>query len=352
MKRLIMKNYFSRVLMVVTLFLTSIVSAQKRTEDFTISLPTKKVDKSYYKTIKLIDRRTDTTSLGIVQQGLLNAKARVVSASSLSSQFQNVLNGINGENTEDGTLVLYLKQLYFAELTAKLSEHGYCYFQAFLFSKNDDGTYSLIDQSDKVIDHRATDVTKETLQKGSEMLIDFISTNAAKKPETTHHYTYEQVKNFDDTAKESIPFYSSSPLKDGVYKDYNSLKNQQPDQEISNVKFYGNAPKIVRIYETADGKEKEIKKDDIYAVVYKGEPYLYLSIENLFTRAEKRDNDYYFIGKIRSDPNRGSMMVTGAAFFGAIGVLIMTNPAYPFEMKINYFNGGFIPVKEIQNKRY
>ncbi|WP_223601545.1 hypothetical protein [Chryseobacterium sp. GVT01B] len=352
MKKIIVKTNFEKILFLVIICLTSTLWSQKRTEPFTISLPTHKLEKSYYKTIKLIDKREDTTSLGIVQQGMLNAKAKVIPTSSISSQFQNILNSINGDDTEEGTMVLYLKQLYFAEVTAKLSEHGYCYFQGFLFSKNNDGTYSLIDQTDTVIDIKATDVTTKTLEKGSEMLVDFISKNASKKPETNNHYTMEQVMTFDDTAKQSISFYNSPQLKDGVYRNYNALKNQQPDQEITNVKFYGNAHKIVRIYEMADGKEKEIKKGDIYAIVYKGEPYIYLSIENLFTKAIKRDNDYYFIGKIRSNPNAGSMMVTGAAFFGAIGVLIMSNPAYPFEMKIDYFNGGFIPIKEIQNKNY
>lgn len=347
-----MINNFEKFLFLAVICLASTLWSQKRTEPFTITLPSHKVEKSYYKTIQLIDKREDTTSLGIVQQGLLNAKAKVVPTSSISSQFQSILNSINGDDTEDGTMVLYLKQLYFAEVTAKLSEHGYCYFQGFLFSKNNDGTYSLMDQTDRVIDIKATDVTKQTLEKGSEMLADFISKNASKKPEVINHYTLEQINNFDDVARQSISFYNSPQLKDGVYKDYNSLKNQQPEKPIDNVKFYGNSPKIVRIYEMEDGKEKEIKKDGIYAIVYKGEPYIYLSIENLFTKATKRDNDYYFIGKIRSNPNAGSMMITSAAFFGAIGVLIMSNPAYPFEMKIDYFNGGFVPIKEIQNKNY
>ena len=29
-----------------------------------------------------------------------------------------------------------------------------------------------------------------------------------------------------------------------------------------------------------------------------------------------------------------------------------SNPAYPFEQKIDYNNGAFIPVKEIQSKKY
>jgi len=346
-----MKINFKRISLLTIISLSSTLFAQKRTEDFTISLPVQKADKSYYKTITVIDNRMDTTSIGIVQQGALNAKARVVPTSPLSNQFQNVLNSINGENAENGNLVLYLKQLYFAEVSKAFTEFGYCYFQGFLFAKNENGTYSLLEKTDTVVDHKDSDVTKDILRKGSEMLSQFIAKNASKKPETTEQYTFDQIKNFDDIDKQSINLFNSPQLKDGVYKDYTSLKNQQPQQEITNVKFYGNMPKIVRIYETADGKEKEIKKDDIYAIIYKGEPYIYLPIENLFTKAEKRNNDYYFVGKLRSGgPNTGNLSI--GMFFGAVGVLLASNPAYPFEQKIDYLNGAFIPIKEIQSKKY
>jgi hypothetical protein len=346
-----MKINFKRISLLTIISLSSTLFAQKRTEDFTISLPAQKADKSYYKTITVIDNRIDTTSIGIVQQGALNAKARVVPTSPLSNQFQNVLNSINGENAENGNLVLYLKQLYFAEVSKAFTEFGYCYFQGFLFAKNENGTYSLLEKTDMVVEHKDSDVTKDILRKGGEMLGQFISKNASRKPETTEQYTFEQIKKFDDIDKQSISLFNSSQLKDGVYKDYASLKNQQPQQEITNVKFYGNMPKIVRIYETADGKEKEIKKDDIYAIIYKGEPYIYLPIENLFTKAEKRDNDYYFVGKLRSGgPNTGNLSI--GMFFGAVGVLLASNPAYPFEQKIDYLNGAFIPIKEIQSKKY
>lgn len=325
------------------------ISAQKRPEEFTISLPTKKLEKSYYKTIKLLDRRMDTTSLGTVRKGILNNTTTLLASKPLSDQFQDVLNSLNDENTENGTLVLYLRQLFFTEAAV----HGYCYFQGFLFSKNEDGTYSLLNQINHVIDHKAkSDVTKEILQKGSEFLADFIATNASKKPQSAQPYTYEQIKDFENVAKESISIFNSSELKDGVYNNYQSLKDQQPNKEISRVKFYGNAPKIVRIYETLDGEEKEIKKDNIYAIIYKGDLYLYLSVENLFTKAEKKDNDYYFVGKIKANPNSPNLMVAPAfPYSGGIGVSIMANPITPFEMKIDYFNGDFIPIREVQSKR-
>ncbi|WP_419488621.1 hypothetical protein [Chryseobacterium bernardetii] len=344
-----MKNYFKRLLFLAVFFSVAMICAQKKPEEFTISLPTKKLDKSYYKTIRVIDRRMDTTSLGTVRKGLLNNPANLLASRTLSDQFQDVLNNLNGENTESGTLVLYLRQLSFAEVAA----HGYFYFQGFLFSKNEDGSYSLLDQVSQAIDHKAkSDVTKEILQKGSDFIVDFIATNASEKPQSANHYTYEQIKDFEGIAKESVSLYHSPELKDGVYNDYQSLKDQQPNKEISRVKFYGNAPKIVRIYETVNGEEKEIKKYGIYAIIYKGELYIYLSMENLFTKAEKKDNDYYFTGKIKADPNSPYLMATPAfPYGGGIGISFTANPITPFEMKIDYFNGDFIPIREVESKK-
>lgn len=342
-----MKNYLKKLLVVFSACFVTIVSAQKQPEKFTITLPTKKLDKSYYKTIQLIDRREDTTSLGVVRTGLLNTPTSLLAAPSLSDQFQNLLNSLNGENAENGTLVLYLRELSFMEVTV----HGYCFFQAFLFSKNDDGSYSLLNQTNHVIDHKAkSNVIREILEKGSEFFVDFIAANASKKPEAGNQYTYEQIQNFESIAKQSILFFRSSELKDGVYNDYISLKNQQPSKEINKVKFYGNAPKIVRIYETVNGEEKEIKKDDLYAIIYKGELYIYLPIENLFTKAEKRDNDYYFIGKIKQNQNMSGITIAPSYTYNGIGVSFTVNPLVPYEQKIDYFNGNFIPVREIQNK--
>jgi hypothetical protein len=206
--RISKKIYFKKISVLSTLVLSLFLFSQKRIEDFSISFPDQKLEKSYYKTIKLIDTRIDTTSLGIVQKGAFNAKAKVVPNKSLANQFQTLLDHINGGNVEDGTIVMYLKQLYFAEVTGAFSEHGYCYFQAFLFAKNDDGTYSYLDKIDSVIDHSSMDVTKATMKKGSDMVSTFISKNISKKAAATDHYTFEDVKNFDAIEKQKLSLYN------------------------------------------------------------------------------------------------------------------------------------------------
>lgn len=344
-----MKRILKSTLIFLGITLSISMYSQKRTEDFSISFPDKKLDKSYYKNIKLIDARIDSTSMGIVQKGAFNAKARVVPTANLNDQFQNLLNHINGENTEDGTIVMYLKQLYFAEITGAFSEHGYCYFQAYLFAKNEDGTYSYLDKIDSVIDHSSMDVTKATMKKGSEMVSDFISRNVSKKAIQTDRYTFNDIKNFDAIEKQRLSLYNSAELKEGIYPDYNSFKNQQPSERtISTAKFYGKTTKIIKLYETVEGKEKEIKKNEAFAIVYEGSPYIYLPVENAFVKAEKKDGDFYFTGKIKSTAKTGDV-VLASAFFGIIGGLIASeSTSVPFELKLDYVNGGFIPIKEVK----
>lgn len=346
-----MKVCIIRFCLFLIIFSNAAVFAQKRIEEFTISIPLQKVDKSFYKSIKVYDKRLDTTSLGIVQQGAFNAKARVIGTAALESQFQTVLENISNETVENGKLVVYIRQLYFAEVTKAFSEYGYCYFQSFMFAENENGSYSLIDKTDTVIEHKAADVTKEILRKGSDMLGDFIAKNVSKRATDPTQYTLKQISHFEDIDKQSYKLFSTSTLKDGIYPDYKAFKNLEPEKEISNVKFYGNMPKITKIYESAAGKDKEIRKDNLYAIVYRGEPYIYLPIENLFTKAEKRGNDFYFIGKLRQVGQSAANLSVGM-FFGVLGAVLTSNPAFPFEQKIDYMSGAFIPIQEISSKKY
>ena len=49
-----------------------VICAQKRTEDFQLILPEKKVQNSLYNSIRFIDARYDTSLVGIIQRRALN----------------------------------------------------------------------------------------------------------------------------------------------------------------------------------------------------------------------------------------------------------------------------------------
>ena len=330
------------------LLICSLVFSQNRTEDFQVILPETKVANSLYKTIKLIDARTDSTNLGIVQKGVFNAKARVVPTVPLAKQIQSVLDATNGANAENGEMVLYLKQLSFAEITGMVSEKGYCYFQAFLFGKNADDSYSPLDKIDEVIVHSSMDVTKATMKKGSELISQFIAKNVNKKGDASVNYTFEGLKKFDQIEKNKYPLYANDELKNGLYSTFENFRNQTPNEEIySSVKFGSDSKKIIKIYSDKNGKEKEMPKENYFALVDKGTAYIFSDLDNSFIPMERRENDFYYIAKAKTNAKTGNV-VLASAFFGIIGGLIASDASANFEMKLDYLNGGPIPIKEVK----
>jgi hypothetical protein len=102
----------------------------------------------------------------------------------------------------------------------------------------------------------------------------------------TDYYTFDDLKNFDNIEKQKLSLYNSTELTNGFYKDFNSFKNQNPEKEITNVAF-STPEKITKIYELIDGKEKEIKKDEVYSVVYQGISYIISLLKTYSLRQQK-----------------------------------------------------------------
>lgn len=342
------KKILNKFTIIILLLVSTFVFSQNRTEDFLISLPEKKVSKSLYKTIKLIDARVDSTNMGIVQKGAFNAKARVVPTTPLRIQFQNLLNTINNNDAQNGELVLYLKQFSFAEITGMMSEKGYCYFQAFLFSKNDEGKFQPLNKIDTLIVHSSMDVTKATMKKGSELIANFITRNISKKNISPEVYTFSEIKNFDKVKKSTYPLYSTPSLVNGLYTNFENFRDQKPaDIVVSRVNKIDDE-KIVKLYFNENRKDKTIDKANYYALVYEGTPYVFSELDGGFLKLkQKEDGDYYFTARIKSNAKTGNVILA-SAFFGIIGGLIASDASANFELKLDYLNGGFIPIKEVK----
>lgn len=347
-----MKQKISIIILLINFLSVISITAQKRTEDFQINIPEERNIKSAFKTITLIDARPDTTNVGIVQKGAFNAKAKVVPVTPLRNQFQNLLTSITNKDSEDGELVLYLKQFYFAEVTGAISEKGYCYFQAYLFSKNKEEKFQLVDAMDSVIVHSSMDVTKATMKKGSALVSNFILKNLYNKDNSNAAYTYEEVKNYDNIAKQKLALYNSSTLPDGLYTNFQNFRELiVSNVPVVNIKSTPNGDKAYKVYTSKNDKEKEVDKSDYYAMVYKGIPYVYSDTDHAFLKMTKKnaDGDYYFTAKAKATAKTGNV-IAASAFFGIIGGLIAADAKSEFEMKLDYLNGGFMPIKEIDQK--
>jgi hypothetical protein len=65
---------------------------------------------------------------------------------------------------------------------------------------------------------------------------------------------------------------------------------------------------------------------------------------------EKRDNDFYFIGKSWV-PATSAEVFTSGLFFGLIGALAASGGSTDFfELKLDHLSGGFIPVRPAKQK--
>src|SRR5437763_6163062 len=328
------------------LFLIIIVPAslfaQHRTEDFKLVNPDAKVSNSLYKTISFIDARYDTTNMGIVQQGAFNAKARVVPKIPLSTQLSTIVNALTDSSAKDGQLVLRLHQFYFAEITGAFSEKGYAYIRAELFSNYNDRFQKLKSIDTVLVIKSMVDVTKAMLKSGSKAITGFIADNLTQRPPDIITYSLNDVINMDSIEKSKIKLYNSIQYNDGLYENYSSFMKQVPDKPIK-VSLKDGQVSWVKVIN--DNKEEtKVKSKNIYAIVYKGQPYI--ATDYGYYPLEKRDNDYYFTGKAKVTANTGEV-IAASVFFGVIGGLLASNSDATFEMKIDYVNGGFIRIKEV-----
>jgi len=60
-----------------------------------------------------------------------------------------------------------------------------------------------------------------------------------------------------------------------------------------------------------------------------------------------QNNDFFFRAKSKTTAKTGDVIMA-SAFFGIVGGLIASDTSSLFEMKLDYQNGGFIPIKEVQ----
>ena len=339
--------YCSNKLLIASLFLLSCLaaSAQRSTENYTITLSDQKVANSLYNSFRFIDGRKDTSNMGIVQLGAFNRKAWVRPAKPLDTQFLSVFNQLIDSTAKEGEFVFLLRQLSFAEVTKAMSEKGYCYLRATVFAKAPEG-YLPINTIDTVILIKAMDVTRAMFRNGSKTINEFIGHNLVQPlAGNARLYSQADIIALDSVEKRSLPVYNTEAYTEGVYKSFAAFTQQQPD--ITNAEIEVNKtslPETVRIM-NEKGKKEKIKSKELYALVYQGKPYI--ATEFGYYPLEKKMDDFYFTGKTKVSANSGDIMAA-SLFFGIIGGLLASAPVEAvFEMKIDHVGGGFIRLKEI-----
>ncbi len=318
--------------------------SQNLTKDFKISLPECSIEKSRYSSLDFIDSRIDTLKMGIVQRGAFNRKAKVIAEVPLSIQLKNVIESLTDSTANDGELVFQLRQLTFAEVTGAMSEKGYCYLKAELYSKNND-QYQKLASIDSLILIKSMDVTKALFKSASKTITDFIANNLLKESIDSDYYTFNDIKEIDSLEKRKIKIYNTDTFTEGLYYTYQSFCCQKPDKQAK-VEVEKNG-KISRVkISNAENKMIKVKPKDIYAIVYNGKPYVTTKFG--YFPLQKSKGDFYFVGKTNVSANSGDVVAAGM-FFGVIGSLLASNANATFIMKLDHTNGGFIHIREVRD---
>jgi len=137
-----------------------------------------------------------------------------------------------------------------------------------------------------------------------------------------------------------LKFEISEKYIDGIYVDYNEFKNQQP----SITGFSAEISKKGKLSKVKLEDNTEIDADEYYVVVYKGLPYL--STKYGYYPIEKRGNDFYYTGKMKS--YRG--IPAAAVMLGLVGALIASTGTEIVEHRLDHVSGMFVYSGPAQNR--
>jgi hypothetical protein len=318
---------------------TSLFS-QDYSRSFDIKLPKNKVQNSLYKTISLLDSRVGNKDIGIINVGLFkNAEAKLTLKTPLQDQLASLMHALTDSSAGDGELLFQLHWLRFAETSGT----RYCYLIASLYAKTGEH-YEKLAAIDTVLRFKIESwnllVTEE-----SNIISNFIAGNLLKQAKDTVTYSIGDIAHIDSIEKQKIPVFATENYKDGLYKNYQSFKTQMPENQAMVKADKDGTISSVRVVDS-NGAKVKIHPKNVYALVYKGQPYI-ATPHGFYTLQKSADNNFYFTGDIDIAASQGEIS-GGYVAFGVVGALLASGANQEtFVVMIDYRNGGFIHLQRV-----
>jgi hypothetical protein len=316
--------------------------AQDLTKNFEIVLPKNKVENSLYKTIGFLDSRKGYKEIGVVDIGLLrNNEAKLVLKAPFDQQLTAVLNALTDSTAQDGELLFQLNRFSFAETYGT----RYCYLIAGLYAKNSDG-YKKIASIDTVLGFISASANL-LIREESKLISGFIATNllAVAKDSTT--YTTNDIAHIDSIEMQKIPVFSREDYTDGVYMSYKSFMAQSPDKPaIVDISKDGSISSV-KVTDSS-GKKTKVQPKHMYALVYKGQPFIATEY-GYYSLPKGSDNNFYFTGDIRVATSQAGLNAAQIGF-GLVGLALagISGDKETYVLMIDYRNGAFIHLKKVE----
>ncbi|MEI9934317.1 MAG: hypothetical protein WDM71_05580 [Ferruginibacter sp.] len=353
---------------ILVLTLPFAVFGQKETDEshdtifFSLTPVQTKISNSLYNTLQVFDQRPDTADFGFMELGSFATRKTISVRTPLSQQFPVFLNSITDASSHNGTLVLQIKRFNFTTIRQQYGSKAYAFLRLRLYGKTDSSGYHQLNILDTTVIVNFGTIFKGSLQKRSfiatmQAITNFIETNLNHTPEKSSAYTISDIKNIDSAEKSRLALYTAASLKDGIYPDFTSFKNQQPDSIIKyTVRFKEDAGEKNQVG-NPEGFSIDLPITSFYAIVYQGK--LYVANKYGFYLVEKKGNDFYFTGTIDVSPDENAVLATDVATHVLLGSLggIADAIAAPkhgkatFELKIDYMKGLFIPIKQVNPEK-
>jgi hypothetical protein len=300
-----------------------------------------------------IDNLADKQFLGYIQKGAFNRIEKIHYADTLPKTISKFFTQTNLSAHKPQELVIILNELFLSENTGDVSEVGRLRLSMRLFAETSPAKFSEILSVDSLYTVKGLDVTKKLLNSLSEQLCNIAAQAAATKlgmHENKAEYLLEELYKLDSLDKLHIPLYASKEMPRGIYKDFNHLKTNTPDDD-SEIIIDAKKPDKIKVYKIykASNRKIQLQTEGIYAV--SDGQRLYKATSKNFYEVKKIGSDlFYERPAIMSEGNTGGLI--GGSAFGLMGYMvgsaISDSKARTYRFKINYRRGNSIPVAMVE----
>jgi len=332
-------NKLVYVLLILGSMAPAVLFGQDETVYFDIRTPKPRPEKSLYTAIGFLDSRQDTSRIGVLKVRNNGRWVRIALRTPVLPQLTNVLNAYTGDGAGNGELLFQLKRFSFAEY----ARARYCYFSAVLYARTGD-RYTRLFGVDTAFLIATAGVDNELDHAGNGLLDDFIAEGILLPATDPTIYSLDDIGHIDSLEKRKIPVYNTPTYTEGLYSSYAAFMAQRPDLR-GEVRTKKNGD--ISSLDIHDPKWRHETKSHIFAVVYKGVPYVVTHFG--YYPLQKKGDDFYFTGDLSLAPTNGEQLAADIALGVIVGSAIAGDKA-TYEVLIDHETGQFIHQKVLDMK--
>jgi hypothetical protein len=319
--------------------------AQDKVKYFELEYNGSRVENCLYNSVKFLDSREDTSNFGTVRLGMLDKEVSVVSKESFETQLGVLLTKMSGEIPGNSPIVFQLRRLKFVEKAEAGKGFGYCFFRASIFSSAG-SNYKLISAIDTfMIVESKKEVTKQIIDYANRTIVNFVSSALVKEPISNSSFSMYELVKMDSIEKAKIKVYTTDEYVNGIYRTFESFKDQTPDYTLFSITFEDGEISEIKA-KNDKNRLRTISSEEVYAIVNNGKPYI--SAEFGYYPLVKNNNDFYFIGDDKVNYIKAQVVKSNSIFNPTEYVYTPLPITTQFEIKIDHKNGKFMRVKEIK----